>query len=82
VIDVDSAARKTCATMTKGEVVEFKGHRCVVLGMDPLGATPRLVYLYDMDTARREWVPLEDIEARVTPQPLRLLLGGNRAPDE
>lgn len=65
--------------MFRGELMVFDGRSYVVVGMDPVGVTPRLVYLEDFET--NEWlsVAAETFAARA-PQRLRLILGGEFEP--
>ena len=62
--------------MFKGEVVAFKGRSHAVVGIDPLGVMPQLVYLRDLETNERLCAPAEDFVERPAPQRLRLILGG------
>jgi hypothetical protein len=65
--------------MYKGELLVFDGRSYVVVGMDPVGVTPRLVYLEDFET--NEWlcVAAERFAAQA-PQRFRLILGGEFEP--
>lgn len=65
--------------MFRGELMVFDGRSYVVVGMDPVGVTPRLVYLEDFET--NEWlcVAAEKFVAHA-PQRLRLILGGEFEP--
>jgi hypothetical protein len=65
--------------MFRGELMVFDGRSYVVVGMDPVGVTPRLVYLEDFET--NEWLCVAaDQFAAQAPQRLRLILGGEFEP--
>jgi hypothetical protein len=65
--------------MFRGELLVFDGRSYVVVGMDPVGVTPRLVYLEDFET--NEWLCVAAERFAVqAPQRLRLILGGEFEP--
>jgi hypothetical protein len=66
--------------MFRGELLVFDGRSYVVVGMDPVGVTPRLVYLEDFET--NEWlsVAAEKFAAQA-PLRFRLILGGEFEPN-
>jgi hypothetical protein len=66
--------------MFRGELLVFDGRSYVVVGMDPVGVTPRLVYLEDFET--NEWlcVAAEQFVAQAPPR-FRLILGGEFEPN-
>jgi hypothetical protein len=63
----------------KGEVMTYRGRPHVVVGMDPVGVAPRLIYLEDIATQESQAVALEDL-AGVLTQRLRLIRGGKLDP--
>jgi hypothetical protein len=65
--------------MFRGELMVLDGRSYVVVGMDPVGVTPRLVYLEDFET--NEWLSIaaEKFVAHA-PQRFRLILGGEFEP--
>jgi hypothetical protein len=60
----------------KGEVVVYEGRSHTVLGVDPVGATPQLVYLQDLETSARLTMPAQELVDRPVTERLRLILGG------
>ena len=66
--------------MFRGELLVFDGRSYVVVGMDPVGVTPRLVYLEDFET--NEWlsVAAEKFVPQAPPR-FRLILGGEFEPN-
>ena len=46
----------------KGEVMTYRGRPYVVVGMDPVGATPRLVYLEDTATSESQTVSADELD--------------------
>ena len=60
----------------KGEVVVYEGRSHTVLGLDPVGATPQLVYLQELETGKRLAVPAAEFLDRPVVERLRLILGG------
>ena len=52
------------------------GRSYVVVGMDPAGVSPCLVYLQASETSEWLCVPAADFDRRAAPQRLRLILGG------
>jgi hypothetical protein len=62
--------------MFRGEVVVYQGRSHTVLGIDPVGARPQLVYLQDLESSDRVAVPAEDLGDRALVERLRLILGG------
>jgi hypothetical protein len=65
--------------MFRGELMVFDGRSYVVVGMDPVGVTPRLVYLEDFETNEWRSIAAEKFAAHA-PQRLRLILGGEFEP--
>jgi hypothetical protein len=65
--------------MFRGELMVFDGRSYVVVGMDPVGVTPRLVYLEDFETNEWRSVAAETFVADAH-QRLRLILGGEFEP--
>jgi hypothetical protein len=63
----------------KGEVMTYRGRLHVVVGMDPVGATPRLIYLEDTATNEAQTVPAEELAGTLTRR-LRLIRGGKLDP--
>jgi hypothetical protein len=66
--------------LLKGERVVFRGRSCIVVGMDPVGITPRLVYLQDTRTNEKESVPAEEFLEQALTKRLRLIVGGKLDP--
>jgi hypothetical protein len=58
-----------------GEVVEYEGRSHTVLGVDPAGAAPQLVYLQQLEGSDRFTIPVEELADRAVGA-LRLILGG------
>jgi hypothetical protein len=63
----------------KGEVMTYRGRPCVVVGMDPVGVTPRLIYLEDTTTREPQAVRAEELDETLTRR-LRLIRGGKLDP--
>jgi hypothetical protein len=59
-----------------GEIVTYAGRSHTVLGVDPVGAEPQLVYLREVKSRERLTVPAEDLDDRPDGA-FRLILGGN-----
>jgi hypothetical protein len=62
-----------------GEVVLYEGRSHTVLGVDPVGAAPQLVYLQELESRDRLAVSTEDLAGRPGTG-LRLILGGTFDP--
>jgi hypothetical protein len=62
-----------------GEVVVYEGRSHTVLGVDPVGAAPKLVYLRELDSRDQRFVQAEELEDRPEGA-LRLILGGTFDP--
>jgi hypothetical protein len=63
----------------KGEVMIYRGRQHVVVGMDPVGVTPRLIYLEDTATNESQTVTAEELDETLTRR-LRLIRGGKLDP--
>jgi hypothetical protein len=63
----------------KGEVMTYRGRPHVVVGMDPVGATPRLIYLEDTATNESQTVTADELNETLTRR-LRLIRGGKLDP--
>ena len=70
------SSRRLRMELFKGEVVEYDGRSHTVLGVDPVGATPQLVYLQDLETSESVSVPVDELGDGQVTERLRLILGG------